>query len=544
MINALYGLSRRILAKAGLRPHHPARKCQPQPQPQPGLIPSHDKEHHPRHDGHAAAPADKLDGSPCPECEAHRTRPRNVYCPSLTTTLATLALAIVFVFLFVLAFNQGFLLTLATGVPLGHFSASRPPAPLQSKLPDVITVASIFKNEGRYMREWIEHHLALGVDSFLLFDDTAPNDPYPSRHILAPYIRSGQVELLSMREWDDRMYFLSSGWGVAQSDFYKRMPMHLLFHSKQQRAIIAAWHRILARTSPHQHHWLALLDLDEFYNPHGQDLKAQLRCARLRGARTVRMGKLDFVTSAIVRRPEDGTLRPHYIYRDAVPERIASITLVGSITGMAPYCIHTFEVNSILGELMFSGGIDCNLWPGNHVSGELKRHIYYAPPEQLAVHHYKTKSLEECCEHQRVVAANSLRIKDRKCRADTMSEVCDDSLLQYVAGVENSHPCATEPSPVEGAKVVGDALPARDAAAAAATTTQPSAATPFYRYCDRLLAELEVERAVAARIQETEAWLEKQRPGQARMQRRRRVRRRGSVGNRTGKKKSTESQST
>jgi hypothetical protein len=425
----------------------------------------------------------------------------------LTIYLLT-ALVLLFV-LCILFFNHGFLLTLIIGVPLGSFTtASTPnPAAVQSNTSDVITIVTIFKNEGLSMREWIEHHLALGVDSFLLFDDTAPDDPYPSHKILEPYIRRGQVELVPMLGWDNRLFFLSSAWSVPLSDFWLQPPLNLFFHSKQQRVITAAWRRLLTRASPHQYHWLALLDLDEFYNPHGQDIKCRLRDARLRGARTVRMGKLDFGPSGVVQRPEDGMHRPHYIYRDAVPERLASITLVNSITGMAPYCVHTFEVSSIVGEVLFSGGIDCNCWPGNQVSRELRRHIYYAAPDELAVHHYKTKSLEECCEHQRVIPVNSPHMKNRNCRPDAMSAVCDDSLLQYVPGHEYRRPCATEPSSFAAASRMSASRRAVSAVEVP-PTAPPAPRTPFYLFCDRLMEEIEVERAVAVRLRETKARLE------------------------------------
>jgi hypothetical protein len=433
----------------------------------------------------------------CNECKRRHRRRR--------LTLA-LGLAFVFFVLFLLCFNHGFLFTLLVGIAPGRFSVA--PSPAERELRDVITVASIFKNEGKYMREWVEHHLALGVDSFLLFDDTASCDPFPARHVLQRYIDSGQVELVPVSHWDGSMFFLSSDWSVLQSAGYKQMPWQLFFHSKQQRALVEAWHRLLARASSRHHHWLALLDVDEFYNPHGNDLRALLRRQRLRGARTVHMGKLDFGPSATVRRPEDGLVRPHYIYRDAVPERVGSITLVRSIAGMAPYCVHTFQVNSLVGDMLF-GGADCNRWPGNHMGGRLHRHIYYAPPDELAVHHYKTKSLEECCEHQNVVSVNSMRIKDRRCQADAMSEVCDDSLLRYVAGMEDRRPCTTDPSPfVRRAGEAGLATEAQGMAAASASAAAAASAiahvsmpaAPSELFCQTLQSEIEAERAIAARL--------------------------------------------
>lgn len=47
------------------------------------------------------------------------------------------------------------------------------------------------KDEGPYLREWIEYHRAVGVDKFYLYDNGSTDD---TRKILAHYIKSGIVE--------------------------------------------------------------------------------------------------------------------------------------------------------------------------------------------------------------------------------------------------------------------------------------------------------------------------------------------------------------
>lgn len=54
-----------------------------------------------------------------------------------------------------------------------------------------LAICAIMKNEGPYLREWIEYHRLVGVDKFYLYDNDSSDD---TKRILAPYIKSGLVE--------------------------------------------------------------------------------------------------------------------------------------------------------------------------------------------------------------------------------------------------------------------------------------------------------------------------------------------------------------
>jgi len=57
---------------------------------------------------------------------------------------------------------------------------------------DYLAVCAIMKNEGRYLREWIEFHKIVGVERFYLYDNGSTDD---TCDVLAPYVRSGDVIL-------------------------------------------------------------------------------------------------------------------------------------------------------------------------------------------------------------------------------------------------------------------------------------------------------------------------------------------------------------
>ena len=50
-----------------------------------------------------------------------------------------------------------------------------------------------FVDESNYLREWIEFHLMVGVDRFVLYDNGSEDN---SREILDPYVAGGIVTLL------------------------------------------------------------------------------------------------------------------------------------------------------------------------------------------------------------------------------------------------------------------------------------------------------------------------------------------------------------
>ncbi len=55
-----------------------------------------------------------------------------------------------------------------------------------------IAMVTIIKNEGRYIKEWVDYHRLLGINRFYLYDNESTDD---TREILAPYVHDGTVVL-------------------------------------------------------------------------------------------------------------------------------------------------------------------------------------------------------------------------------------------------------------------------------------------------------------------------------------------------------------
>lgn len=91
-------------------------------------------------------------------------------------------------------------------------------------------VCVIAKNEGSYFREWIEWHLAQGVEKFYVYDNGSTDN---TREVLEPYIKSGVVD-------------------------YKFFPGH--------RRQLAAYDDCL-KHHRYECRWIAFIDMDEFVVP-------------------------------------------------------------------------------------------------------------------------------------------------------------------------------------------------------------------------------------------------------------------------------------
>lgn len=93
-----------------------------------------------------------------------------------------------------------------------------------------LTVCAIAKNEGPYIKEWIEWHLSKGVEKFYIYDNESEDN---TKDILSPYIENGIVEYT---------YFPG-----------EKMQMAAYDHCINK-------HRL-------ETHWMAFIDLDEFIVP-------------------------------------------------------------------------------------------------------------------------------------------------------------------------------------------------------------------------------------------------------------------------------------
>jgi hypothetical protein len=126
-----------------------------------------------------------------------------------------------------------------------------------------IVVATMLKNKRRYVREWIEFHLMMGVSHFIFYDHGS-NDRV--EEVLEPYIQKGIVTFFSWPPKD----FPNEDWGNdrrLKTHFYDNMKK--CYENKEAIHIhvpcqVAAFDDAIRRTRG-KARWMAGIDVDEFY---------------------------------------------------------------------------------------------------------------------------------------------------------------------------------------------------------------------------------------------------------------------------------------
>jgi hypothetical protein len=109
-----------------------------------------------------------------------------------------------------------------------------------------LSICAIYRDEGRYLREWLELHRLVGVERFFLYNNLSEDD---HREVLAPYVREG---LVVVHDWPVPPGATPSAQTSAYDDCVAR-------HASETR-------------------WIAFIDLDEFlFSPTGTPVPEVLR---------------------------------------------------------------------------------------------------------------------------------------------------------------------------------------------------------------------------------------------------------------------------
>jgi len=144
-----------------------------------------------------------------------------------------------------------------------------------------LAICAIFKDEARFLDEWIEFHVGVGVEHFYLYDNASSDD---FREVLRPWIERGVVTLT---DWP--------------------------FEGGQLTAYAHCLPSAKAETR-----WLALMDIDEFlFSPRDPDLRRVLRACEAQPVIYVYWQV--FGSSGHVTRPANPSVIESYTRRELPP---------------------------------------------------------------------------------------------------------------------------------------------------------------------------------------------------------------------------------
>lgn len=110
-----------------------------------------------------------------------------------------------------------------------------------------LSICALFKNEEKFLREWLEYHLLVGVDHFYLYN-IGSQDRFQA--VIDPYIRKGVVTLIN---WPS--FF----------DLENQPETSIALLSTQ----VAAYENVTKVVALHTTKWLMLSNVNEFIVPDG-----------------------------------------------------------------------------------------------------------------------------------------------------------------------------------------------------------------------------------------------------------------------------------
>ena len=265
--------------------------------------------------------------------------------------------------------------------------------PFQYKL----ACCAIMYNEGKYLKEWLDYHLSIGIEKFYLYDNESTDD---TLDVLKPYIECKQVE-------------------------YTPFPGK----SVQNQAYIdcLAKHRFDCE-------WIVFIDLDEFLHLlDGRTLYEILRDLR---AKDVHMSGLavqwkTFGYNGHEMQPSGGVIR-NYTKRGA-RDNWSSNTIK---TILNPRHVELYGCGAHT--FAYIKPFHCV-----NENGQVVRCRYsntYADQKVVAINHYITKSREEWIERRSHKTANGAQqrgVKDFDALQNYLNKIEDDGLRQFVIGFQD-----------------------------------------------------------------------------------------------------------
>ena len=256
-----------------------------------------------------------------------------------------------------------------------------------------IAVTAIIKNEGRYLREWIDYHLLVGIEHFYLYNNESTDN---TEEVLRTYIDSGIVNL---------RYFPGQ---VKQ---------------------LAAYHDALRRYR-NECKYMAFIDGDEFIRPIDKNRSVYdivdniISSANDKNVVGVMMPWRRFGSSGYIDKPKGGGVLDNYLYRENDKEKYTwSSKLILNprriIFFMSPHTVNVIRRDHILNEQ----GMEPGTPSGN--------------PKNICIHHYYTKSKKEWIERRSLGKADIAHIDKTAFRSieefylGDHNDVYDDSMLYY-----------------------------------------------------------------------------------------------------------------
>jgi len=230
------------------------------------------------------------------------------------------------------------------------------------KFENSLSIVVMIKNEGTYIKEWLEYHKLVGVDKFIIYDNNSDDD---LMSILQPYINAGEVDYIFYPK--------------TQSDFEKKGK------KVEYWAFQAYAYNDAIKKYRNKSKWIGFIDIDEFIvpvkNDNINDVINEIEKNVMKGKAFVGLA-INWVTYGFSghREKPKGLIIENFIGNDGINETIKSI--------VNPRTVIQYQVHAAL-----------HFFKIEVVNEQGKKayipDISQASIEKIRINHYYTKSYEE-----------------------------------------------------------------------------------------------------------------------------------------------------
>ena len=255
----------------------------------------------------------------------------------------------------------------------------------KTKFPHTLSIMAIMKNEGAYIKEWLDYHILVGVEKFYLYDNESTDD---TTKILEPYIKKGIVDYIY---WP----------GKAQ----------------QQPAYTDSFNKHANETK-----WMAVIDLDEFLVATDYENIVDYLNTLPKGFAQLVIGWEQYGSSGHKKKPK-GLVIENYKYHAAKSWGVKSI--VNPRLVYETINPHTHEVAGF--------SIDENGKKLGRIDQTENRNI---TTHKIRVNHYVTKSYDEYINRMNQGSVSKMKIDEyrsvEKFKMYDRNEVYDYIMEKYV----------------------------------------------------------------------------------------------------------------
>ncbi len=253
-----------------------------------------------------------------------------------------------------------------------------------------LSVMAIMKDEGPYLKEWLDFHILVGVQHFYLYDNGSTDD---TMDILKPYIKSGIVEL---KNWP--------GERVQNSAYIDAINNHA-----------------------YDTRWVAEIDLDEFVVPVTTNTIVEQLRKLPRNFGALVLTWIMYGSSGHLEKP-DGLVVENYKWRG---DRRHQSGCKSIINPRFIVCQRTPHINDFAGFI-----VDEN---GRHL-GRIDQTWNPPSAKKIRCNHYITKSRAEHrarCERSTRPGAGNLDLKNKTWSPEMFArldanDVYDDTMDKYI----------------------------------------------------------------------------------------------------------------